>query len=625
MSKAPFVLFFLLLFSQLTAAKNDTLFIEQSFKRSALPVSAAVFSDVSFETKADMISRIFETKGIELQSQQVNFGYIKSAFWFRLIIKNNSFTDKQLIVSLENPNIDSISFFANYGPGYNHIGSAGDHIPRSEWVMGSRQPAVGIMLEPEESVSLLIKARNSYSGNMILPLRVWDANHFHNFQQGYQLSWGFYLGFLLINMALAFSATILLRARIFVWYGVFLLASLVYTATSFGFTYQYFTGSIPASNDYIRTAFLILISSSMLKFSQHFLKTKEISPNTHVILNIIIIVQLGLLASSFVFSTVLRANFNVLFPWFLMLILTGYVLLFIAAFAARKPYRLRANAFLLAFSFSLAGGIVLIFTDLNLLPYNGFTIHAPWIGSAFEIVIFTGIMFYEFKLVGDQKVRLEQQIAEEQTQRLKEFFRGQEKERERISRELHDNVAGTLVGARFLMPAAEKLADFLPENALLSYERALHTLDRSIKDVRNLSHNLQPPTLSEQSLKYELERLIADYKTMSPGTNYHFTYRLKDGLLSNDMAIAIYRVCQECLLNIFKHAYASSVHIMLETDNNNLKMYITDNGMGFDTHKVGAGIGLQNIKSRLAFTKNLKTRIDSAADQGTHISLSFDL
>ena len=614
-------LFLLLSFS---AWGNDTLYITDDFTKSQFPVRARVYVDDSYNENPDQIGRVMQRKGAALSSQKVNFGYTKAAFWFQVYLTNNSAHDRLVLLSLENSNIDSVHFFGNYGYGYALEATAGDHVPHAKWQVSSRQPAAKMEIKAGETLPVMVRARNSFSGNMILPLRIWDYNHFFAYQQAYQLTWGIYFGFLLINIALAFSAIILLRANIFIWYGLFLTASLIYGFISFGFLYQYITGAYPASNDVWRTYALILISLFMLRFSQSFLKSKEVSPGIHLFINIILSIQLGFLVSSLFIVDIFRVNFNYIFPWFLLMILMGYVLIFSAAIYSRPKFPLRAHAFILAFGFSLLGGMTLILTDLDFLPHNQFTIHAPWIGNAIEIIIFTGIMFYEFKVVGDQKIRLEQQIAEEQTQRLREFFRGQEKERHRIARDLHDNVAGTLVGARFLLPNPVKLAPLLEPKVLLSYERALHTLDRSIRDVRNLSHNLQPPALDAATLQYELERLIADYQTMKPDTKYGLQYRLAEHLLNTDTAIAVYRVCQECLLNIFKHADAKKVSLQLFNEGNRVHLYVTDDGKGFDEYKLYEGIGLRNIRSRLTFTSKLETRIESSPGNGTRIQLSFD-
>ncbi len=603
----------------------NTLYIDDDFTKSRFPTSLWAIEDPSFNAPPDSITALFlNNSSVIIKEQKVNFGYKKAAFWFYTTLHNRSASDVQIVVSLENPNIDSVTFYADYGYGFKKEAIAGDHVPYAHWQIATRQPAIRLTIRAGESLPILLKARNSFSGNMILPVQIWEYNHFASYQQGYHLSWGLYFGFLVINVALAFSAIVLLRANIFIWYGLFLIASLIYSFISFGFMYQFLTGAWPASNDVMRTYALLLISILMLRFSQVFLKSKEISPFIHNVITTIIWIEALFLVSSFFILDTFRANFNQIFPWFLTLIFIGYALVLTAAWFSKQKYRLRANAFLLAFTFSLIGGMTLILTDLNYLPYNNFTIHAPWFGNAIEIVIFTGIMFYEFKLVGDEKIKLEQQIAIEQTQRLREFFRGQEKERQRIARDLHDNVAGTLVGARFLMPNPAKMHEVLDAKSMLSYERALHTLDRSIKDVRNLSHNLQPPALDEHSLRYELDRLIADYQTMLPKTNYQLQYGLEEGTLSADTAVALYRICQECLLNIFKHADATQVLVQLVNQLNRIELLIEDNGRGFDEKKLKEGIGLQNIRSRLTFTQNLSTLIHSTPNQGTRIQLSFD-
>lgn len=623
--KVPGVLLWALLLPFQLFAQADTLFIHGNFKASGTPPPMQVFTDVSFSASPSFINDVLTLKGQALTSDKVNFGYIKAAFWFKMVLHNPTGDEMNLIVSIDNSNIDSVAFYLQEQAGFRLIGIAGDHVRHNEWVLGSRQAAVALTLAAGETNTVFIKARNSYSGNMILPVRVWNQNYFNSYQQGYHLVWGFYFGFLLINIALAFSGILLLRAPIFLWYGLFLIASLLYSGFSFGFMYQYFTGNYPMSNDSFRTTTLILVSGFMFKFAQSFLRTKELNPILHLLINVCLTVQIILLTASLFILDFLRQHFNDIFPWFLLLILTGYVIIVIAAFSNLKKAPLRAKAFLSAFSISLLGGTVLILTDLNVLPFNNLTWHAPWVGSIVEIVIFTGIMFYEFKLVGDQKIRLEKQVTEEQTNRLTEFFRGQEKERERIARDLHDNVAGSLVGARFLMPMPQKLIDKLDPKELLSYERALHTLDRSIRDVRNLSHNLQPPAIDSLSLKYELERLIADHQAMEPKTLFHLSYKIDASVLNSDVAVAIFRISQECLLNIFKHAFATSVHLMVESTERQISIYITDNGRGFNKSEVGNGIGLQNVRSRLAFTKNMKTQIESAPEQGTHISISFEV
>ncbi|MBA4303834.1 MAG: hypothetical protein C0424_06380 [Sphingobacteriaceae bacterium] len=619
-----FIAYWLGFLSSSIHAQTHTFTVNTGFKKSRFPAFFQSIEDSSFSLSSIQVAHLFDDNKTIKAKNRANFGYSRAAFWLGTQLFNNSHTLQQLTISLENPNIDSVEFWLNRGYGYELMGMAGDHLPQKNWIEGSRQPSFTFVMQPHQKIGLLIRARNSYSGNMILPFRLWDANHFDLYQQGYHLAWGLYFGFLLINIALAFSAVLMLRNSLYVWYALFLLSSLAYTFISFGFSYQYFTGSWPGSNDQFRTTAVILLSLFMMRFSQLFLRFKVHFKKLNQLLSVIMLVQISLVISSLFVLDFLRSNFNYIFPWFLGLMLTGYIILFIGSFGLLRLEPLRARAFILAYGLSLIGGGILILTDLNVLPYTMLTVHAAWFGNSIEIVIFTGILFYELKLMGDQKLKLEQIIAEEQNQRMKEFFRGQEKERERIARDLHDHVAGTLVGARFLLPNPSRLANLLDERSLTGYKRALQTLDNSIKDVRNLSHDLQPPSLNGKSLKYELQRLVSDYRSIQPLVEYQLHYELEEFMINDDTAVALYRICQECLQNAFKHAEALYVRVELFNQQSRVFLRISDNGKGFNPQTKTSGIGIQNIQARLAFTKNLKSTLQTKLGEGTSIQLSFD-
>lgn len=598
--------------------------VDNQFKKSNFPANFTVLEDKSFEATPTEAFQKIKEKSHKPPVYRANFGYSRAAFWLSTQISSVASFPKQITISLENPNIDSVEFWINRGYGFELMGSAGDHIPHEQWIKPSRQPSFSLTIFPEQKMDILVRARNNYSGNMILPMRIWDSSYFHWYQTGYHLVWGLYFGFLLINFALACWAVIMLRHILYAWYALFLISSFAYTSLTFGFFYQFISGNWPGSNDLLRTIVVIFLSIFLLRFSQLFLRLKAHFWKLHFLISAIIGVQLAFLVSSLFFFEFFRTNFNAIFPWILTLILSGYLVLFFVSFWLIRKEPLRSKALMSAYGLSLIGGGILILTDLNLLPYNMLSIHAAWLGNSIEIVIFTGFLFYELKLIGEQKIKLEQMVADERQQRMIAFFRGQEKERERIARDLHDHVAGTLVGARFLLPNPLNLRHLLDERTLTGYQRAIQTLDNSIKDVRNLSHDLQPPSLNEKSLKYELQRLISDYNAMQPQVNYHLHYELDDSIIDTDMAVAVYRICQECLQNSFKHANASNIHVHLYNKEHRVHLSFSDDGQGFDTSTQANGIGLQNIQTRLGFANNLVYCLESSPGKGTSIQLAFD-
>jgi signal transduction histidine kinase len=264
-------------------------------------------------------------------------------------------------------------------------------------------------------------------------------------------------------------------------------------------------------------------------------------------------------------------------------------------------------------------------SDLEILPFHPLFSYAPWYGSTFEILIFTAILAFQFKLLSDERLALQAEVAKEKTARLKEFFHGQEKERERIARELHDHVAGTLVGARFLLPSLHQLRNQLDLTQLNFYEKALSALDQSIHDVRNISHQLLPPSFQETSLQLEMEKLVSTYRLLAPATYFSMTFDVDESRISPDIAMTLYRISQESLQNIHKHAHASSVWMHICLLNDVLQLRIEDNGRGFDPANIRQGIGLHNFKSRISAYDGASFKLHAAPGSGTRIELDIPI
>lgn len=179
----------------------------------------------------------------------------------------------------------------------------------------------------------------------------------------------------------------------------------------------------------------------------------------------------------------------------------------------------------------------------------------------------------------------------------------QEAERAYLSRELHDGTSQTLVSIKLLTEAAlERLpADNTAARAALS--RAVARLQDALAEVRGMSHRLRPVMLDTLGLSAALGQLADEMWTHSPT---RFTMRV-EGLvydLPEDIKTVLFRVTQEALTNIQKHAHATQVDLRLVFSERSLQWRLRDNGVGFDTNAVlrhpRQGIGLRNMRERLA-------------------------
>ncbi|RYZ27207.1 MAG: PAS domain-containing protein, partial [Chitinophagaceae bacterium] len=199
----------------------------------------------------------------------------------------------------------------------------------------------------------------------------------------------------------------------------------------------------------------------------------------------------------------------------------------------------------------------------------------------------------------------------------KQIILAQEREREAIGHELHDNVNQILTTVKLFLEMARNNADMRDE--LLP--KSIHYIQSCIHEIRNLSHELSSPTLGTRSLIDSVKALIEMVESSGKFKIYfhHESYRTA---LEKDQMLAIYRILQEQLNNIIKHADASEVHICLSQQDGQTQVVIRDNGKGFDYEEALGGIGFNNMRSRTkVFGGNMQ--IKSSPGEGCIITISI--
>ncbi|MEJ5049789.1 ATP-binding protein [Chryseobacterium culicis] len=176
----------------------------------------------------------------------------------------------------------------------------------------------------------------------------------------------------------------------------------------------------------------------------------------------------------------------------------------------------------------------------------------------------------------------------------------QEQDRERLAEELHDNIISQLNLIRL------NLNDKKPEELN-------RDLKKSMQLIRELSHNLTPPDLDE----IELEDLIADYlDQVNKSIEVIFRHITIRTPISNPVKLNLFRILQELMTNILKHAEATRVEVSLRISQNYLILTIEDNGRGFIVETHSGGIGLRNIQSRAQKIKAIY-KLKTEPEKGT--------
>ncbi|QGZ32531.1 cache domain-containing protein [Stutzerimonas stutzeri] len=178
----------------------------------------------------------------------------------------------------------------------------------------------------------------------------------------------------------------------------------------------------------------------------------------------------------------------------------------------------------------------------------------------------------------------------------------QEEERSRVSRELHDGISQLLVSIKFQFELASHELRTGSPKALTTLETGVERLAGAIGEVRRISHDLHPSLLDTLGLSAAIGQLVAEFEQRS-GLKMLYRNGLGDGAPDDAVAVALFRVLQEALTNIERHAAAESVHISLDGDGASVRLRVRDDGVGFNPRRLdsikGGGIGLRNIRERV--------------------------
>ncbi|MBI3789048.1 MAG: PAS domain S-box protein [Ignavibacteriales bacterium] len=212
----------------------------------------------------------------------------------------------------------------------------------------------------------------------------------------------------------------------------------------------------------------------------------------------------------------------------------------------------------------------------------------------------------------------------------RKVIEAQEEERQRIARELHDDVCQRLTGMRFSLEDVE--TDLAPKNrkGRQRLKNSLKQIDQLIKEVRRMSWNLRPASLDDFGLAVALRRLCEEHQKI---------YKTKVGFATHgeiakhsdtQIETAFYRIVQEALSNIGKHARAKNISVLLSQLNGSLILEVEDNGKGFSRKNLktarttGHGLGLVSMKERSELLGGI-FQVESTPNKGTKIHVEIPL
>lgn len=244
-------------------------------------------------------------------------------------------------------------------------------------------------------------------------------------------------------------------------------------------------------------------------------------------------------------------------------------------------------------------------------------------GITLGLLLFLFLLYKNYK--ARKKINYQEMIQLHQEKKIdatQNMIQGEEQERTRLARDLHDGLGGMLTGVKFQLNSIKGNVILSEENAG-TFTKSISQIDNAIVEMRRVAHNMMPEAL----LKFGLDETLKSYcDSVSQSSELAVSYQSfgMEVRLEQTNEIVLYRIVQELLNNTIKHAKATKSNIQLTRNENLISLTVEDNGKGFDVNDVKKnGIGLSNINHRVEY---LNGKIDVQSDnKGTSTHIEFEI
>ncbi|WP_334113892.1 tetratricopeptide repeat-containing sensor histidine kinase [Paucihalobacter sp.] len=256
--------------------------------------------------------------------------------------------------------------------------------------------------------------------------------------------------------------------------------------------------------------------------------------------------------------------------------------------------------------------------ELKAVRHNRVLIIGAIVASA--LIILLGLAYHNSRqkriIVEKEKRAVEQQ---QQVLSLQAMVNGQETERTRIAKDLHDSLGGAFSTIKMHLSSLEH--DLKKEQNIDLLQKCIQIVGNTATEVRRIAHNMMPEVLIKLGLLHSVQEL-ADNISSSKQLKVRFQHFGIQERLTSNFEIMLYRIVQELLNNIIKHSNATEAIVQFIKENNRLSITVEDNGNGFSGQEATKGIGLASVKERVQYL-NGSLSIDSESSVGTTVMMEF--
>lgn len=527
-------------------------------------------------------------------------GNFSEAIWYRFEVQNNSRSDDWYL-EIKGGFMHHLTVYqVNENGSTDSLTLSGDSDFRARPVF-SNNLIFPLKIPVDTSAGIYVRATSKTlirsSMNISTLQKLYEDSLFNIYGDGFFTA--VVVALLLYNLFVYFS----LREKVYLYYIGYMFTAILHTNLVAGHLQVF----LPWLDGLNTTTVLPFISLFSILFTNSFLQTRQYAPFIYKMrLPLIIICLLPLAcyaAGDYGPAILLAAVFIfMLFAYWLSAGILAY----------RKGFA-PAIFYIAGFGALVLMSVVFEFKMRGWLEESYWTDSSLFIGGAVEAVILSFALASKINFYKKEQERLQEQAYQQAIRFSRELISMQEAERKRIASELHDGLGQKLILIKNkILRAAQPGA---AASIHLSGEALTQNVADAIQEVRDISYALRPYQLDLLGLTSSVRSLVQE-SLDAVQIDYRIDIDNIDGLFDNDAQINVYRIIQECINNIVKHAGAKNVDVVIKRGSGRLKIGVADDGAGFDVSGNHPGFGLKGIKERLQILGGTMT-VTSASPQGT--------
>lgn len=556
--------------------------------------------------------------------EYISLGYTDSYYWVILELNNTLRHHVDLFLSIPNPSINRIDLYQS-GTGDRIptlVSETGDRLPFAQRPWPIRDFFFPIRLMGNENITLLFKI-DKRGQNFAIKAKLGKREALLQQDIPIYAAFGFYAG--IFAFALLFNILMYLSVgdRIHLYYSLYILCSVILVLDEVGLAKEWLFPDLGRLHDYVKSSSGMLGCGLLIQVMQLF--TNQTSTNSKLY-------RLANYYKYLVYVLGIMPFFVLLFPINIQVekaifyvanisVILSLPLIVVCVAERIKSGFVLGYYYLLAILPLIVGATNYILQIMGvvgeqLLKPNGITV-----GFAAEVVILSFALTQRYNFLKREKAQLKKENDRIKMQSVRQVFQAQEDERDRLAKDLHDDLGGTLSVIRLKVTDFQQKLDGLQADERAAYSETIRLITRACDDLREISHSLKPKFFLENGLIGTIHERLSILDRVST-VNFDFVYRYTRRL-DPETELSIYRIVNELINNVIKHSCATQATVQLVETTDELVITVEDNGIGFDGSKISEGIGLKNVYSRIQYLSG-RCAIDSNKN-GTTITLEIPL